>query len=112
VPQETPDRVLDDLGHRIAELRRASGATQQEIAERLGILVADYQRIERGARNCTVRTLVHVARALGVPTRSLFAAPTSTGPRTPGRPSNRPQPEAGRLVNPVPTKRRPSGSRK
>ena len=84
--KETPERVLDDLGRRVAELRRSAGLTQQQVAETLGMLVGDYQDIERGARNCTVRTLVHVARSLGVPTRMLFEAPNLRWPRQPGRP--------------------------
>ena len=84
--KETPERVLDDLGRRVAELRRQAGFTQQQVADSLGMLVGDYQDIERGARNCTVRTLVHVARSLGVPTRALFDPPAAREPRQPGRP--------------------------
>ena len=84
--EETPQTVLDDVGRRVAELRQERGWTQRHVADALGMLIADYQAIERGRRNCTMRTLVHVARAFGVATRDLFAAPATRGARRPGRP--------------------------
>lgn len=86
---ETPERIIDDVGRRIAELRKERNLTQHAMCERLGMQVADYQAIERGVRNVTLRTLVHVARALEVPTQALFQPPASREPRRRGRPSNR-----------------------
>jgi transcriptional regulator with XRE-family HTH domain len=81
---EKADKVIADVGARIAELRRDKGWTQQEFAERIKMEPQSVQRIERGT-NLTIRSLVKVARTLGVPTISLFEAPASHE-RRPGRP--------------------------
>ena len=82
---ETPDDVRKNVGRRIAELRLASGRTQEDIAEQLGMQLKNYQRIERGMQNMTIRTLVRVALVLGVRTIELFEAPASREVRR-GRP--------------------------
>ena len=83
---ETPERVIEDVGRRVAELRRALGLTQAQLSERLGMPVQDLQNIELGKRNLTLRSLCHVARGLGVPSRSLLDAPAVREPRRVGRP--------------------------
>ncbi|MEI9953583.1 MAG: helix-turn-helix transcriptional regulator [Pseudomonadota bacterium] len=85
VHQETPERIISDVGRRIAEARRARGWTQQQAAEKLKMEVQSVQRIERGRENMTIRTLVGIARTFGVVTRTLFEPPT-TRERKPGRP--------------------------
>jgi transcriptional regulator with XRE-family HTH domain len=82
---ETPERVILDVGRRIGELRRDRGWTQEKAAERMKLEVRDLQRIEAGV-NVTLRTLVRLANALGVRTRSLLDPPQSRRPRRPGRP--------------------------
>lgn len=78
------DRIIDNVGRRIAQLRQARGWTQRETAERLRIEEQSLQRFERGA-NLTLRTLVKLAKILGVEPQDLFkdAAPQE---RRPGRP--------------------------
>jgi transcriptional regulator with XRE-family HTH domain len=76
------------VGARVAEIRRENGWTQQDLADRLRMEPQSVQRIERGT-NLTIRSLVNIARTLGVPTIALFEAPM-TGERRPGRPKNRP----------------------
>lgn len=74
MPRETRI-VLRDLGLRIRELRRQRDDTQESAAERLGMLVPNYARIEQGRLNVTVDTLVRIANALDVPLAELFKAP-------------------------------------
>jgi transcriptional regulator with XRE-family HTH domain len=78
--------VLDELGRRLAELRRGKSWTQQEAADRAGMLLRDYQAIESGGRAITIRTALALAQAFDVPLRTLFDPPTSIVPRRVGRP--------------------------
>lgn len=54
------------VGSNFARLRRTSGLTQEEIAERSGLSQQYISGIERGTRNPTVVTLAQIAKALGV----------------------------------------------
>jgi transcriptional regulator with XRE-family HTH domain len=71
VAQET-GAVLREIGLRIREVRRSRGLTQEQAAERLGMLAPNYARIEQGRANVTVDTLVRVATTLSVPVAALF----------------------------------------
>ncbi|HEY3821627.1 MAG TPA: helix-turn-helix transcriptional regulator [Polyangiaceae bacterium] len=82
---EKPQRVLADLGLRIAELRHRRGWTQAQLAERLDVSTRYIAEVESGV-NMSVVTLCGVARVLGVKTAALFEAPTSRALRRPGRP--------------------------
>jgi transcriptional regulator with XRE-family HTH domain len=75
------------MGARVAEIRRAKGWTQQDLADRLRMEPQSVQRIERGT-NLTIRSLVNLALTLGVATSALFEPPT-TAKRRPGRPSKK-----------------------
>ena len=57
--------VLREAGRRIASTRSALGLTQEEAADRAGIDYKRWQRLESGAVNATLRTLLRVADALG-----------------------------------------------
>lgn len=83
------DRVIRGLGRRVAELRVKAGSTQEELAERMKLPVKYLQRIESGAQNLSVRTLVRFANSLGVPMAELFTPPASFRRPKPGRPSGR-----------------------
>lgn len=80
------DREVRALAERVRTLRLARGLTQWAIAER-GLSYKYYQRIESGRVNVTIRTLVRVARALGVSVQELFrsAAERSASTRPRGR---------------------------
>jgi transcriptional regulator with XRE-family HTH domain len=87
-PRDVPTlaQVLDDLGRRVADIRRARGLTQANAAARAGMLAKDYQALEHGRRAITIRTALWVANALDVPLRALFDPPQSHDPRRRGRP--------------------------
>ena len=81
---EKAEAVIADVGQRVAEIRRERGWTQQDFADRLKMEPQSIQRIERGT-NLTIRSLVRVARVLGVATITLFEPPMARA-RRPGRP--------------------------
>lgn len=80
-----PDRVLCDVGRRIAELRAGLGLTQEALAERLGVSAKYLQGLERGTDNLTLRTLVRVAEELGTKPIALLRRPIRDAARA-GRP--------------------------
>ena len=67
-----PDRVVAQLGRRIADLRGAAGLSQGELAKKLRTTPQWVSQLERGTRSPTVHTLVKIANALGVTIPDLF----------------------------------------
>lgn len=65
--------VLREVGRRVRLAREAAGLTQEAAAAAAGIDYKRWQRIEQGAVNPTVRTLVRVAAALGTNLWALLA---------------------------------------
>lgn len=80
-----PERVLDDVGRRVGEIRRGLGWTQQDLADALEVTLRHIQAVEGGSLNPSLRALVRVANALGVPLAALLEAPERRR-RQPGRP--------------------------
>jgi transcriptional regulator with XRE-family HTH domain len=64
--------TLRALGSRIRTLREAKGWSQEELADRAAVDRSYMSGIERGVRNPSALKLADLARALGVPTASLF----------------------------------------
>jgi transcriptional regulator with XRE-family HTH domain len=85
MPKEDVERAIHDVGRRVSEVRLGLALTQEQLAERLGMSLKGYQRIERGLENMTIRRLVRVANALGVRPIELWALPGSREVRR-GRP--------------------------
>lgn len=54
------------IGNRLLALRRRSGLTQAEMAEKAGLSNRAYADIERGAANMRVATLVSICGALHI----------------------------------------------
>ena len=84
-----PERVLRDVGRRIAELRAGRGLTQERLAELANFTVQYLQRVEAGRENLTVRSLAALAGLVGAQVADLFAAPANREVR-PGRPRKPP----------------------
>jgi transcriptional regulator with XRE-family HTH domain len=82
---EDPDQVIQEVGHRVAALRKKLGMTQAELAEKLGSSYQNVARIERGEQNLTIRTMVKLAAALGVRMLDLVEVPEATKGRRPVR---------------------------
>ena len=72
---DRPEAALRRVARRIAEIRRAKGITQDEMAEKLRCATRGYQRIEAGGQDLTLRTLVRVANLLGVTVTDLVPPP-------------------------------------
>lgn len=85
---EDPDRVIRDVGRRVAEVRVQRGLTQDKLAEMLGVSGVYVRRVEIGRENLTLRSLTRIASTLGVPVADLFASPQSREVRV-GRPPRR-----------------------
>jgi transcriptional regulator with XRE-family HTH domain len=71
---ERPEAAVKRVAKRIAEIRRAKGITQDEMAEKLRCATKNYQRIEYG-QNLTIKTLTRIANLLDVTVTDLVPPP-------------------------------------
>jgi transcriptional regulator with XRE-family HTH domain len=62
---------------RLKELRRASGLTQEELGERVGLTRLAVQNMERGTRKVTAEDALALAHAMGVRIGTLVGEPES-----------------------------------
>jgi transcriptional regulator with XRE-family HTH domain len=86
-----PEKLVKDIGRRVAEIRRERGLTQEALATKLRATMQWVQQIEYGA-NLTIYSLAKLADALGAPLEAFLTPPhASSYARSPGRPP-RPQP--------------------
>lgn len=60
------------FGHRIRELRKERGFSQEGFAAASGLDRSYYGGIERGERNVALENIAAIAKALDVPIRELF----------------------------------------
>lgn len=60
------------FGRRVRELRQLRGLSQEELAERSGMHRTYISSLERGHRNVGIDNVLLLARALDVPTATLF----------------------------------------
>ena len=60
------DAIVERFGHNARSARHRLGLTQEELAARAGLAVVQVSRIERGAREIRLTTLVRLVRALEV----------------------------------------------
>jgi transcriptional regulator with XRE-family HTH domain len=65
---------LQEIGHRVCELRTARGLTQAALAERCELHRTFVGSVERGARIVSILNLRVIARALRVPLTEFLAA--------------------------------------
>jgi transcriptional regulator with XRE-family HTH domain len=64
------------LGRRVAELRRASKLTQEQLAEAVGCSVEFISLVERGVNAPSVASLADFAKVLKVEVKELFTFAT------------------------------------
>jgi transcriptional regulator with XRE-family HTH domain len=62
-------RLLEEFGREIAAARERLGLTQTQAAARIGRKQQGWSDMEHGVRNISVRTLVKVARSVGLAVR-------------------------------------------
>jgi len=66
------ETVLERFGANVRAARHARGWTQEDLAEEAGLAVVQISRIERGAREIRLTTLLRLLSALDVtPTKLL-----------------------------------------
>jgi transcriptional regulator with XRE-family HTH domain len=78
------DRAFfEALGRRIAELRKAQGLTQAELARNLGIAQQTLNCYESGTRRMPLSTVPALAKELAVPPESLLGEEFASAKRGP-----------------------------
>jgi transcriptional regulator with XRE-family HTH domain len=82
------ERLLLDVGRRVAEIRAGQELTQEELAERAGLSARYVQRVEAGEENLTVRSLAMLGTILRAPVIAFFYPPVDRSVRR-GRPPAR-----------------------
>ena len=65
-------RLKAQFGKRLAQLRRRSGVTQEQLADATGITVESISNMERGIFGPRFDHLEQIARILKVPVKALF----------------------------------------
>lgn len=61
------------MGYRIKEIREKQNMTQEELSAQSGVSRATISSLENGSsRATTTKTLMRIARTLGVPVEELF----------------------------------------
>lgn len=64
--------LLVKLGHRIAQLRKQAGLTQEELAYRCNKDQQVIHRLEKGGRNVSIYFLYEIANGLGVTVKEII----------------------------------------
>jgi transcriptional regulator with XRE-family HTH domain len=72
VSDQQYSRAVKRLCAALKRRRKELGWTQEDVAEALGIVPRQYQKIEAGEVNLTLRSLARVAAALGLQPRDLL----------------------------------------
>lgn len=78
---EELDLALASVGTRLKTLRKRSGITLHQLAERTGISVSTLSRLESGKRRPTLELLLPLAKAHRVSLDALVDAPATGDPR-------------------------------
>lgn len=81
--------VLTAVGPRLRALRKARGATLARLSEETGVSLSTLSRLEAGQREPTLKLLLPLAKAYGVPLDELVGAPQTGDPRIHPRPFTR-----------------------
>jgi transcriptional regulator with XRE-family HTH domain len=66
-------KLMQDFGKRVAQVRKSRGVTQQELAQRIEMSVVAIAYIEGGKRWARLGTLSKIAKALKVNVSELFS---------------------------------------
>lgn len=64
--------LLQFIGERIRQIRKAKGLTQEELAEKAGINASYMGTVERGDRNISIETLEKIMQGLDVTLTDFF----------------------------------------
>ncbi|MFC3927478.1 helix-turn-helix domain-containing protein [Streptococcus caprae] len=70
------------IAHRIRELRKSKGITQEKLAEKVDMDLTAFSRIERGSNtNIQVNTLDRIIQALEIDYLSFFSVSSDDNPK-------------------------------
>lgn len=75
--------VEQDLPKRLAELRKAEGLTQIQVAQKLGITQGSYAHYESGLRRVPLKMIPRIAEALNASEEGLLGLSQKGGKRGP-----------------------------
>ncbi len=65
-------RTSERLGNRIQKLRKETGLTQEEFAEKLGISRTHMGHIEQGRKTPSIKLMERIAKALHLKVKDIF----------------------------------------
>ena len=80
-----PEKAIENIGRRVAEIRLKLGLTQDALAEKADVTGGYIRKIEGGWKDLRVSTLCKIADMLDCRLKDLFVTPTLKK-RTSGRP--------------------------
>jgi transcriptional regulator with XRE-family HTH domain len=63
--------ILKKLGAKVLSIRLSKGLSQEEVSFRCDVDRAKISKIENGNANCTITTLIELAKGLGIETKEL-----------------------------------------
>ena len=66
MPRKRDDKLLREVGKRVAHVRKDRGWTQEQLAEAIGIEAVSLSRLETGDRALSLSTLARISDALNV----------------------------------------------
>jgi len=64
--------IQKKFGDKLRELRKQKGLSQEDLALKSGLHRTYISDIERGSRNLSLKNIDKIAKALGLPTKSLL----------------------------------------
>ena len=70
-PMKNRDRTLAAFGRNVSRVRTEKGLSQDALAEKADLDRTYVSGIERGIRNPSIKKVLQIARALGVPVADL-----------------------------------------
>lgn len=65
-------KINEQLGDKIARVRKSCGMTQEELASKIGVQTATISNIERGETDTSVYTVYKIAEVLRLHVKELF----------------------------------------
>ena len=70
------------MGTRLKQLREATGLSQEDVAQKLGMSLSGYQRKETGRRGMNLAFAERLGRVLGVAASTVLEAAGAPGPKS------------------------------